>query len=147
MYIPKKYGMSKIDECPFCGAHANFKNSQNISVCKDHKNEVMPDMKCACGGYLDLRMGKFGAFYTCFKCGTVSMKKALEINQSGAGKETKKVAEKTNSSVSSNSANNNNDDDIYDTDFEQKPKKKEYVDEFILDNVEVVRSDDPRYFD
>jgi hypothetical protein len=80
MYIPKRYGESRVSACPFCGASAYAKNKQGIPVCADHKNETMQDMKCACGKWLDMREGKFGPFFVCEKCGIVSMQKAREIN-------------------------------------------------------------------
>lgn len=80
MYIPKRYGQSKINKCPFCGRDAFSQNNQKIPVCKDHKETMMKDMKCACGSWLDMREGKFGVFYTCLNCGPVNMNKALEIN-------------------------------------------------------------------
>ncbi len=80
MYIPKRYGQSKVNKCPFCGRDAFSQNSQKIPVCKDHKDTMMKDMKCACGSWLDMREGKFGVFYTCLNCGPVNMNKALEVN-------------------------------------------------------------------
>lgn len=80
MYIPKRYGQSKISKCPFCGRDAFSQNSQKIPVCKEHKDNVLRNMKCACGSWLDMREGKFGVFYTCINCGPVNMNKALDIN-------------------------------------------------------------------
>jgi len=74
------YGLSQTQRCPFCNAQAFTTNSQKIPVCKDHKNKDMPDMKCLCGNYLDLKKGKYGMFYTCDNCGTISMSKAQEMN-------------------------------------------------------------------
>lgn len=80
MYIPKRYGESKTNKCPFCGRDAFLQNSQKIPVCKEHKDMLLKDMKCACGSWLDMRKGKYGVFYTCLSCGSVNMNKALEIN-------------------------------------------------------------------
>lgn len=80
MYIPKRYGQSKVSKCPFCGRDAFSQNSQKIPVCKEHKDNMLKDMKCACGSWLDMREGKFGVFYTCINCGPVNMNKALEVN-------------------------------------------------------------------
>jgi len=80
MYIPKRYGQSKIDECPFCKKRALTMNSQGIPVCNDHKDERMKDMRCACGSWLTQMKGKFGIFYNCVNCGNVNLRKALEIN-------------------------------------------------------------------
>ncbi|MFH0875137.1 MAG: hypothetical protein V1859_04305 [archaeon] len=80
MYIPKRYGESKIDKCPFCGAIATIKNKEKIPTCADHKDMILGEMRCSCGDYLDLKQGKFGPFFVCMNCGTMNMKKALEIN-------------------------------------------------------------------
>ena len=80
MYRRKVYGYSQEASCPFCGDVAVLKNSQDIPVCKDHKDNELNDLKCLCGEYLDLKFGKFGPFFTCIKCGAVTMKKALEYN-------------------------------------------------------------------
>lgn len=83
MRIPKRYGQSQIAKCPFCGMMSTTVNSQKIPTCLKHKESSLDNMKCACGGYLDLKHGKFGPFFTCFKCGIVNMRKALDVN-SGA---------------------------------------------------------------
>ena len=80
MRIPKKYGQSRIDNCPFCGKHATTSNNQGIPVCKGHKNSELKDLKCVCGKYLDVKHGKFGTYFTCINCGNMNMKKVLEIN-------------------------------------------------------------------
>jgi hypothetical protein len=79
MYIPKRYGQSKEENCTFCDAKGLHKNRQGLIVCLGHKDKVMDDMKCICGHFLELREGKFGPFYTCMNCGIVSVKKALEM--------------------------------------------------------------------
>jgi hypothetical protein len=80
MYIPKRYGESRIEACPFCGASAYTKNKQGIPVCADHKHTELNDLKCMCGSWLDMREGKFGMFFICEKCGTRNMRQALEMN-------------------------------------------------------------------
>lgn len=80
MRIPKKYGQSQIAKCPFCGMMSTTVNAQKIPTCVKHKESSLDNMKCACGGYLDLKHGKFGPFFTCFKCGIVNMRKALDVN-------------------------------------------------------------------
>ncbi len=80
MYIPKRYGESKIEKCPFCGLSAWQRNSQGVPVCKAHAGRKLEDMKCACGETLELRTGKWGPFFTCISCGIVNMRKALEVN-------------------------------------------------------------------
>ena len=81
MYIPKRYGQSKIEKCPFCSKQAMCKNSQGISVCNDHTKKELLDLKCMCGSWLDLRTGKYGPFFVCISCGPVSLSKALDINE------------------------------------------------------------------
>ena len=80
MFIPKKYGQSKIDKCPFCQKQATIKNKQGLPVCTDHKQELLDGLKCLCGSNLEMLSGKFGIFFSCFKCGNISLRKALEIN-------------------------------------------------------------------
>ena len=80
MYIPKKYGQSKIDRCPFCKKQATLMNKQNVPVCVSHKNEVLDNLKCACGSTLYIMHGKFGIFFSCIKCGNMNLKKILEFN-------------------------------------------------------------------
>jgi hypothetical protein len=81
MYIPKKYGQSKIDRCPFCNTQAFFRNRQGVPVCQNHKGSALKELKCACGEILTMRESKFGVFFACIKCGPRSLKKALEINE------------------------------------------------------------------
>lgn len=87
MFIPKKkvYGDSKVPECPFCGRQSTTRNWQNVPTCKDHKEMELPAMRCVCGEYLDLRVGKFGPYFNCMKCGNVNFKKGLEINGMAVG--------------------------------------------------------------
>ena len=78
--IPKKYGQSKIDKCPFCGKQSIVLNRQNVPVCLAHKEETLENLKCACGSYLEMLKGKYGIFFSCIKCGNLSIGKALELN-------------------------------------------------------------------
>jgi hypothetical protein len=80
MYIPKRYGQSKVESCPFCGKIATVKNNQDIPVCVKHKNTPLPNLKCSCNSYLDLKKGKFGAYFHCLNCGNINMRKALALN-------------------------------------------------------------------
>jgi hypothetical protein len=92
MFIPKKYGENKIERCPFCSEQAFTRNEQGIPVCADHKHEKLADLKCMCGSYLDVRLGKFGAFCICDRCGTMNMNKVLEMNPQVHKGSFKKVA-------------------------------------------------------
>ena len=80
MRIPKRYGQSKTDNCPFCNKRALTVNSQGIPVCLKHKDKELTDLKCACGEWLDLQNGKFGPYFRCMKCGNISFRKAMEMN-------------------------------------------------------------------
>jgi hypothetical protein len=80
MHLPKRYGQSSISSCPFCGGQAFAKNDQGVPCCTKHKALKMPDVKCICGRWLDQRESKFGVFYTCMECGTVSFSKMMSVN-------------------------------------------------------------------
>lgn len=80
MYIPKRYGESRINKCPFCEKDAFSQNKQKIPVCKDHKETLLQEVKCVCGSWLDKREGKFGVFFTCINCGALNLRKVLEMN-------------------------------------------------------------------
>lgn len=99
MYIPKKYGQSKINSCPFCGRTAVAENPQGIPVCSKHLKESLPELKCLCGSWLEIRKGKWGPYCQCLNCGNLNLKKVLEINpipKKDISTETKtKIAEKT----------------------------------------------------
>ena len=79
MRIPKRYGQSKIAECPFCGKQAIAKNTQGLNVCQYHKDNNIPDIKCTCGSWLDLKSGKFGPYFICINCGNINLNKGLEM--------------------------------------------------------------------
>ena len=81
MHIPKKYGQSKIDKCPFCQKQATAMNGQKVPVCSAHKKELLDDLKCICGSALEMLHGKFGVFFSCMKCGNINMKKVFEFNE------------------------------------------------------------------
>ena len=80
MRIRKVYGEQKVSKCPFCNGAAITRNAQNIPVCTKHKQEILENLKCSCGEYLDVKTGKFGPFFTCITCNIVKFKKGLEIN-------------------------------------------------------------------
>ncbi len=80
MYFRKRYGESRVDSCPFCGRQGVVKNSQGVPVCSAHRDDVLSDLKCACGSYVDVKSGKWGAYASCFKCGNVNLGKVLEVN-------------------------------------------------------------------
>ncbi len=81
MHIPKKYGQSKKETCPFCNNGAVFVNKQGLSVCRKHKGTALEDIKCLCGSYLEIRKGKYGSYFFCINCGNISLKKGLMIRE------------------------------------------------------------------
>ena len=117
MYIPKRYGQSKIDKCPFCEKQGTLLNKQGVVVCTRHKSETLDNLKCVCGSTLDLLNGKFGVFFSCKRCGNVNLRKALEYNT---------IKPKTKTEVE-------NKDNVKITSSGKK--------------IITIRSDDPRYFD
>ena len=80
MRIPKRYGSYRTAKCPFCSRQGTVKNEQGIPVCSSHKGQVLPDLKCSCGSYVDLREGKWGPYFSCVKCGNVKFDRIMEMN-------------------------------------------------------------------
>jgi len=80
MRIPKRYGQTQVDTCPFCGKQGVTKNTQDIPVCTEHKNRELKDLKCACGSWLDVKTGKFGGYFNCINCGNISFNKGIGMN-------------------------------------------------------------------
>ena len=80
MRYRKVYGQSRVDKCPFCGKQAVLKNPQGIPVCTKHAKDMLVDLKCICGDWLDVAKGKFGSYFRCMKCGSVSLNKVMEVN-------------------------------------------------------------------
>ena len=80
MRIPKRYGEYKIDKCPFCGKQATTRNKQQIPVCAAHKDQVLEGLKCSCGSWLDVKVGKWGPYFVCLKCGNINFKKGMDMN-------------------------------------------------------------------
>lgn len=76
----KQYGNYTTDTCPLCGARAYTKNDAGVAVCKAHKNAPMPNWKCPCGSWVDLRSGKYGNYAYCSSCGPQNMRKIMEFN-------------------------------------------------------------------
>jgi len=73
----KVYGSYRTESCPFCQKQATAKNEQGVAVCTAHKSSSLENLKCICGGWLDIKSGKFGAYGNCLKCGNVPLYKAL----------------------------------------------------------------------
>jgi hypothetical protein len=87
----KVYGESKVNSCPFCDKAAMVKNPQKIPVCNDHKKQMLSEIECVCGSYLEIRQGKFGSFFTCINCGALNFRKGLEMLQMMKLKKKKEV--------------------------------------------------------
>jgi hypothetical protein len=75
----KVYGQSKVITCPFCDKIATRKNEQELAVCPQHTKSVLEEIKCTCGSWLEQRVGKFGPYFNCLKCGNFNYNKAMEI--------------------------------------------------------------------
>ena len=67
------------ENCPFCGRQAIIINQQDVAVCISHKDAYL-NLKCVCGQSLDILKGRYGAYCNCLRCGNMSLKKALNIN-------------------------------------------------------------------
>tara|TARA_Y100000310_G_scaffold237165_1_gene240423 strand:+ start:1120 stop:1503 length:384 start_codon:yes stop_codon:yes gene_type:complete len=80
MRIPKRYGQSRVDNCPFCEKVSTTKNKQGVPVCQKHKEDILKDLKCVCGEWLDLNEGKWGPYFKCINCGNINFNKGLELN-------------------------------------------------------------------
>jgi len=101
MYIKKRYGESRVDNCPFCGKISVTKNKQGVPVCKDHKEDMLTDLKCICGEWLDVQEGKWGPYFRCMNCGNVNYRKGLELNPHVKGSSSEKGGSSEKSSSSS----------------------------------------------
>ena len=80
-YRKKVYGSYKKITCPFCERNSTQKNEQGLDVCHLHTKQVFPEIKCLCGSWLELRSGKFGAYFNCLKCGNMNYDKAMTIKE------------------------------------------------------------------
>lgn len=79
MRIPKSYGNYKKTICPFCERTATHKNEQGLDVCHLHLKKRLDEFKCLCGSWVELRVGKFGPYFNCIKCGNFNYNKGMEI--------------------------------------------------------------------
>jgi hypothetical protein len=75
----KQYGNYKTANCPFCGKIATQKTEQGLEVCRLHTKEVMEEIKCSCGSWLEFRSGKFGPYFNCMNCGNINYQKGMEL--------------------------------------------------------------------
>lgn len=102
MFIPKRYGQSKTNKCPFCNRDAFFQNNQKIPTCKEHKNNTLDNLKCVCGSWLDIREGKYGVFFSCINCGALNLRKVVEINSLKENTNIHKLQKKENNTKEEN---------------------------------------------
>ena len=77
MAIRKQYGVSQESTCPHCGSRATVNNSQGVPVCPEHRDKTS-DKKCVCGKWLDVKVGKWGPYFSCVQCGIMSFQKGLQ---------------------------------------------------------------------
>ncbi|MBU1112112.1 MAG: hypothetical protein KJ896_05005, partial [Nanoarchaeota archaeon] len=77
--VPKKYGQYKVSRCSFCGKVATCKNEQGAEVCPAHKKNVVEEIRCKCGSWLELKDGKFGPYFNCLNCGNINFQKGMEM--------------------------------------------------------------------
>ena len=138
MYIPKRYGESKVESCPFCGRQAIVENPQGVPVCNVHKDKEMPELKCVCGEYLFMQKGKFGIYFNCMRCGNINMKKVLELND--ITKPDTPITPINN--MKREEGTRDMKENIKEKIVEKKMEKKVYIPKDII-----IRSDDPNYFD
>jgi len=136
----KIYGLSKIDSCPFCNKQSVTKNKQGVPVCNLHKEALIPDIKCACGEYLEILSGKYGVFFKCINCGNISMKRALDLAGEGNIFSTK------------NNDKNRESHNIAHNSYVASTESKKYLSEqHSSDNKnrkeKIILPDDPEYFD
>lgn len=53
-------------KCAKCGMSATIYNKSGVPVCSKHKNENISSPECPdCGGLMQIRNGKYGAFWGC----------------------------------------------------------------------------------
>ena len=62
-----------------CNNTATTESSQGLPVCSNHKKNELPDIRCACGSWLEIKKGKWGAYFNCINCGNINLKKGLEL--------------------------------------------------------------------
>lgn len=152
MRLPKRYGMSQERLCPFCSKQALSTNGQGVPVCKNHSATTLPEVKCVCGSWLELREGKWGPFFLCLQCGPVAFKKGIEMLKFMKPKEAiqtktaevNKPATAGTSSASGISASASH--------ASASPSSHRHSAPFAkakqrMPANQVVRSDDPRFFD
>jgi hypothetical protein len=114
---------------------------QNVPVCKNHVDAKLPEIKCACGSWTELREGKWGPFFLCLSCGPISFSKGMEMLKFMKPKEVIQVKTGPVSSPSFRSMQNHAPaNTTAPTPTQKKPMQRQIIQQ-------TVRSDDPRFFD
>ncbi|MGV8150236.1 MAG: hypothetical protein ACP5NV_00740 [Candidatus Woesearchaeota archaeon] len=116
-----------LENCPFCGRQAIVMNPQDVAVCTTHKDAYL-DLKCVCGQPLDILKGKYGTYGNCLKCGNISLKKALDINDTLKAMPSLKLQSK-------------------DIGADLSKKQLKFGEHNDKPKDTIIRSDDPDYFD
>ncbi len=141
MRIPKRYGQSRVDRCPFCDKLSVTKNPQDVPVCMQHKSMNLTNLKCICGEWLDVQSGKYGAYFRCMNCGNVNFQKALELNPQIKSK-TSAIEQKDRLVKENTSFVERNQRVVEKKEF--MPSLKSGMKKEIKETI--IRSDDPNYF-
>ena len=69
-----------MSKCFWCEHLAVTYNEQKIPTCKIHKRNKLKIDKCPlCKGFIELKNGKYGAFFVCDNCGCLNLKKIKEM--------------------------------------------------------------------
>lgn len=80
----KVYGESQDTKCLFCDKQATTQNEQGLPSCNAHTSSKLEDIRCNCGAYLDIKQSKWGAFFVCENCGSLSLQKGLSLRNNAA---------------------------------------------------------------
>ncbi len=79
--VTKTYGQTT-PECFFCGTHATIRNKEGIPCCRTCKDKTQQFNCSTCNDELEIKSGKFGTYFYCWKCGrNVSMYELKKFKQ------------------------------------------------------------------
>ena len=68
MFKKNKYGTSTATPCVNCGRTATTKNTNGMPTCIYCKGKSISRLCPVCQQELDNRIGKYGAYFFCWKC-------------------------------------------------------------------------------
>ena len=54
--------------CYFCDNIASYKNNQGMPVCRHCKEREIEERCPVCRSFMDVKDGKFGAYFYCYLC-------------------------------------------------------------------------------